>query len=59
MIILKTERDLEQMRPAGAVAATVLEEVSTFIKPGMTTRQVDQYAAERIRHHGGKSAFLG
>jgi len=59
MIILKTERDLEQMRPAGAVAATVLEEVSAFVKPGVTTRQVDQFAAERIRYHGGKSAFLG
>ncbi len=59
MIILKTERDLEQMRPAGAVAATVLEEVAAFVKPGVTTRQVDQFAAERIRHHGGKSAFLG
>jgi methionyl aminopeptidase len=59
MIILKTARDLEQMRPAGAVAATVLAEVSTFVKPGVTTRQVDQFAAERIRHHGGKSAFLG
>ncbi len=59
MIILKTERDLEQMRPAGVVAATVLEEVSAFVKPGVTTRQVDQFAAERIRHHGGKSAFLG
>jgi methionyl aminopeptidase len=59
MIILKTERDLEQMRPAGAVAATVLDEVAAFVKPGVTTRQVDQYAAERIRHHGGKSAFLG
>lgn len=59
MIILKTERDLELMRPAGAVAATVLDEVSAFVKPGVTTRQVDQFAAERIRHHGGKSAFLG
>lgn len=59
MIIVKTERDLEQMRPAGAVAGTVLEEISAFVKPGVTTRQVDQFAAERIRHHGGKSAFLG
>jgi len=59
MIILKTERDLEQMRPAGVVAATVLEEISAFVKPGVTTRQLDQFAAERIRLHGGKSAFLG
>jgi len=59
MIILKTERDLEFMRPAGALAATVLDDLAAFIKPGVTTRQVDEFAAERIRFYGGKSAFLG
>jgi len=59
MIILKTERDLEFMRPAGALAATVLEDLAVFIKPGMTTRQVDEYAADRMKRYGGKSAFLG
>ena len=59
MIILKSERDLEAMRPACAVAGKVLDEIAAFIKPGLTTRQVDQFAAERIRLHGAKSAFLG
>jgi methionyl aminopeptidase len=59
MIILKTERDLEAMRPACAVASTVLEEVAAFIQPGVTTLQVDNFAAERMRHYGAKSAFLG
>ena len=59
MIILKSERDLELMRPAGAVAASVLDEVARFIKPGVTTRQVDEFAAAQIKQHGGKSAFLG
>lgn len=59
MIILKSERDLDLMRPAGTVAGTVLEEVASFIQPGVTTREVDQYAAERIKTHGAKSAFLG
>jgi methionyl aminopeptidase len=59
MIILKTERDLEAMRPACAVAATVLDEVAAFIRPGLTTREVDHYAAERIKSYGAKSAFLG
>ena len=40
MIILKSERDLELMRPACAVAGKVLDEISAFIKPGLTTRQV-------------------
>jgi methionyl aminopeptidase len=59
MIILKTERDLEFMRPAGALAQTILDEVSDYIRPGLTTRQVDQFAAERMRQYGVKSAFLG
>jgi len=59
MIILKTERDLEAMRPACVVAGTVLEEVASFIRPGLTTREIDSFAGERIKHYGAKSAFLG
>ena len=59
MIILKNERELEVMRAAGAIAQTVLDEVSEFIQPGMTTRQIDQFAATRIKSYGAKSAFLG
>jgi methionyl aminopeptidase len=59
MIILKSERDLEAMRPACIVASTVLDEVAAFIQPGVTTKQVDDFAASRIKHFGAKSAFLG
>lgn len=59
MIILKNERDLEAMRPAGEVARSVLEEVAAWIKPGATTREIDQFAAGLIKRHGSKSAFLG
>ena len=59
MIILKSERDLESMRPACNVAGAVLRDVAAFIQPGVTTRQVDNFAAERIRQLGAKSAFLG
>jgi methionyl aminopeptidase len=59
MIILKSERDLEAMRPACAVASAILNEVGAFIQPGVTTRQVDEFAASRIKFYGAKSAFLG
>jgi len=59
MIILKSERDLEAMRPACAVAGAVLNEAAAFIQPGVTTLQVDEFAAACIKHHGAKSAFLG
>ncbi len=58
-IKIKSEDDLKFMRPAGVLAGKVLDEVSAFIKPGMTTRQVDDFAAERIRSYDAKSAFLG
>ena len=59
MSVLKTECDLMLMRPACVLAQTVLEEVSEFIQPGVTTRQIDEFAAGRIRGYGAKSAFLG
>jgi methionyl aminopeptidase len=59
MIIIKSEKDLELMRPACRVARQVLDEVINCIKPGVTTRELDDYAAERIKFYGGRSAFYG
>lgn len=59
MILLKSERDLESMRPACAVAGTVLNEIAAFVQPGVTTGDVNDFAASRIKHYGAKSAFLG
>jgi len=59
MTVLKSEQDLALMRPACVLAQTVLEEVCEFVQPGVTTREVDEYAAGRIRSYGAKSAFLG
>jgi methionyl aminopeptidase len=58
-IKLKSEADLNLMRPACLIAASVLDEIMSFIRPGLTTRQVDEFAAELIKASGGKSAFLG
>jgi methionyl aminopeptidase len=59
MVVLKSEQDLALMRPACVLAQTVLDEVCDFVRPGVTTRQLDEFAAERIRSYGAKSAFLG
>ena len=59
MIILKSDRDIEIMREAGGLAAEVLNLVGNWIQPGMTTREIDNYAAALIKERGAKSAFLG
>ena len=58
-IIIKSGDELKLMRSSCAVAAEVLDEISAFIKPGVTTRQVDEFAASQIKSRGAKSAFLG
>src|SRR3989449_9806590 len=59
MIILKSERDMEAMRPACAVASAVLEEAAACLRAGVTPKQVDDFAASRMKHYGARSAFLG
>jgi methionyl aminopeptidase len=58
-IVIKSEADLARMRPACMLAQTVLDEVCEFVQPGVTTRQIDEFAAGRIKARGAKSAFLG
>jgi methionyl aminopeptidase len=59
MSLIKSEREVEIMRVAGAIAASVLDDLRAFVRPGLTTRQVDEYAAEAMKKRGAKSAFLG
>jgi methionyl aminopeptidase len=47
------------MRSACAVAGKVLDDIIAFVNPGVTTRQMDEFAAVRMKFYGAKSAFLG
>jgi methionyl aminopeptidase len=59
MIILKNDREIAAMRVAGRVAARVLDDVAKKVAPGLTTRDLDEYAAVQIKAYGARSAFLG
>jgi methionyl aminopeptidase len=58
-MIVANEREREAMRAAGRIAGTVLNEVAAFIRPGLTTKEIDLFAGESIARHNAKSAFLG
>lgn len=47
------------MREAGLIVAKLHEELHAMIRPGVTTRQLDNFADSFIRSHGGKAAFRG
>ena len=59
MIPRKTEADLDAMRPACRLARRILDEVCDWARPGVTTLEVDEFAAKLIETYGAKSAFLG
>lgn len=58
-IVIKSQTELTLMREAGRVNALALQATRRVIKPGITTQEIDDVAAETIRKHGGKPAFLG
>ena len=59
MIPIKTAAEIEKMRIAGRATAVVLEKTAAIIRPGLTTKEVDEAAAQFISEVQGRSAFLG
>ena len=49
MISLKSAGDIEKMRRAGAILAELLMNLKDFVKPGITTADIDRYAEDFIR----------
>ena len=48
MVTIKSAEQIEKMRIAGRLTAKVLEAVSEFIKPGITTMQIDEFCERYI-----------
>jgi methionyl aminopeptidase len=59
MIPIKSAREIEKMRTACRTASDVLEQVSNLIRPGISTKEIDQAAADLMQEAGVRSAFLG
>jgi methionyl aminopeptidase len=59
MVVIKSIDDLKRMRVSCGVAARVRDQVADWIRPGVTTREIGDYAGELIRQAGGTCAFLG
>jgi len=58
-IPIKSDREIDKMRIACKTASSILERVCTHVRPGITTREVDQAAADYMAQENCKSAFLG
>ncbi|MGB3404614.1 MAG: type I methionyl aminopeptidase [Microcoleaceae cyanobacterium] len=58
-IHIKSASEIEIMRQAARIVATVLKEISETVQPGMTTADLDKYAEKRIREMGAVPSFKG
>ncbi|MCQ9206234.1 MAG: M24 family metallopeptidase, partial [Omnitrophica bacterium] len=60
MIKSLTPDDLLAMRKAGKVAAVILKKVNKFLKPGISTKDIEGFIEKEIRLNPGmEPAFKG
>jgi len=59
MIIYKTDDEILAMKRSNRIVARVLAGLVTLVKPGVTTKDLDEYAEKRTREMGAAPAFKG
>ena len=57
-MVLKTASELDLMHEANRIVHLVLDGIVDLCRPGVTTRELDQFAERTIRAAGGVPAFL-
>ena len=59
MISIKNEQEIELMRESGKITYGVLNSLKDFIRPGITTKDIDKFVHDYIVNHGAIPSFLG
>lgn len=59
MITIKSEHEIELMRKAGLMVSKTHKYLKKYIKPGITTRELDKLAEDYIRSMGGVPTCKG
>ena len=59
MIIIKSKREIDIMKEAGKIVAHAHEIVKENIRPGISTKELDEIAEKLIRSHGAIPSFKG
>lgn len=59
LITLKSPREQEAMRRAGRVTAQARALAGSMVRPGITTKEIDDAVRKFIRSKGGQPSFLG
>ncbi len=57
-IPIKSPKEIERMREAGKIASGILQQLAAAVAPGVTTKEIDDLAADLMEKQGCRSAFL-
>lgn len=57
MISIKSDREVELMREAGKILAEVHNKIADYIKPGISTLEIDEYAGKIVKNHNASCSF--
>ncbi len=58
MITIKSHREIELMRMAGKIVSDTFKEIAKYLKPGITTNEINEIADQYIRSQGAIPSFL-
>ena len=58
-VTLKSQREIDMMRRAGELAANVLQLGGAEVRPGVTTKHINDVMQRYIRSKSAKASFLG
>ena len=59
MISIKTPDEIEKLKIAGEITGSTHNYIKQFIKPGITTKELDKLAEEYILKRGATPSFKG
>jgi methionyl aminopeptidase len=59
VIVCRSQAEIEKLRRVNQLVGQILAELRQMVKPGVTTRQIDALAEERVREAGAAPAFKG
>jgi methionyl aminopeptidase len=59
MVICKSPAELEKMHRAGLIVWGALEKMRSMVRPGVSTKELDEFAEEFTKEHRARPAFKG
>ncbi len=59
MTVLNSSQEIEMLKSSGRILSNLFKALKKLIKPGVSTKYLDEFSYNFIKKHGAEPAFLG